>query len=162
MDFMSDCLASGRKLKTLNILDEYSRECLDIEVDTSIIGARVVNALNKLAYMRGLPEIIIVDNGPEFIGKALDAWAYERGVKLQFITPGKPVENYYIESFNDKFCDECLNLHWFLSLVHARKIIEDWRVDYNQVRPHSSSNDLTPEEFVRQEQEKSGEIILCN
>lgn len=161
MDFTSDCLSSGRKIKTLNILDEYSRECLNLEVDTSITGARVVSVLNRLAYARSLPEVIIIDNGPEFIGKTLDAWAYERGVKLQFITPGKPVENSYIESFNDKFRDECLNLHWFLSLAHARKVIEAWRIDYNTVRPHSSLNNLTPEEFMRQEEQKLAENSIC-
>jgi putative transposase len=161
MDFTSDGLSSSRKIKTLNILDEYSRECLAIEVDTSITGVRVVNVLNRLACARSLPQVIIIDNGPEFIGKALDAWAYERGVKLQLITPGKPVENSYIESFNDKFRDECLNLHWFLTLAHARKIIEEWRIDYNTVRPHSSLNDLTPEEFTLQEEQKLVEKSGC-
>ena len=102
----------------------------------------------------GLPEIIIIDNGPEFIGKALDAWAYQRGVKLTFIRPGKPVENAYIESFNGRFRDECLNENWFLTLEHTRGIIEKWRIDYNNERPHSSLGYLTPEEFLRLENEK--------
>jgi len=116
-------------------------------VDTSINGVRVVRALTEIAQIEGLPEIIIIDNGPEFIGKALDAWAYQRGVKLTFIRPGKPVENAYIESFNGRFRDECLNENWFMALEHARRIIEKWRIDYNNERPHSSLGYLTPEDL---------------
>jgi len=162
MDFVSDCLSSGRRFKALTIMDEYSRKCFKIEVDTSINGVRVCRVLNEIAYSNGLPEIIIIDNGPEFISKALDAWAYERGVKLHFINPGKPVENAYIESFNGRFRDECLNDHWFMTLDHARRQIENWRVDYNTERPHSSLNDLTPEEFIRQEQEKIDALKTVN
>ena len=104
--------------------------------------------------IEGLPEIIMIDNGPEFISNALDNWAYQRGVKLAFIRPGKPVENAYIESFNGRFRDECLNENWFLTLVHARDIIESWRIDYNTVRPHSSLGYLTPEEFMDKERRK--------
>lgn len=154
MDFMKDALSSGRKLKVLPIIDGYTKKCFKIEVDTSINGARVVRALNDIALKQGLPEIIIVDNGPEFIGKAVDEWAYRRGVKLFFITPGKPVENMYMESFNGKLRDECLNLHYFISLDHARQIIEEWRIDYNTERPHSSLDDLTPEEFIQKENER--------
>jgi putative transposase len=154
MDFMKDALSSGRKLKVFPIIDEYTKKCFKIEVDTSINGVRVVRALNDIALQQGLPEIIIVDNGPEFIGKAVDEWAYRRGVKLFFITPGKPVENMYMESFNGKLRDECLNLHYFVSLDHARQVIEDWRVDYNTERPHSSLDNLTPEEFIQKENEK--------
>jgi len=161
MDFVSDCLSSGRKFKSLPIIDEYSRQCFRIEVDTSINGVRVCRVLNEIAYAQGLPEIIIIDNGPEFISKAVDAWAYERGVKLHFINPGKPVENAYIESFNGRFRDECLNDHWFMTLDHARKEIEAWRIDYNTERPHSSLNDLTPEEFIRQEQGKTGALTMA-
>jgi putative transposase len=154
MDFMRDSLANGRAIKVLSVVDEYTRKCFRIEVDTSINGVRVVRVLTDIAQIEGLPEIIIIDNGPEFIGKALDAWAYERGVKLTFIRPGKPVENAYIESFNGRFRDECLNENWFLTLEHARRIIERWRIDYNDKRPHSSLGYLTPEEFIRQENEK--------
>ena len=147
MDFMQDALFSGRRLRVLAIIDTFTRECLRIEVDSSIRGARVVTALSQIASMRGLPENIIVDNGPEFISNVLDAWAYERGVKLHFIRPGKPVDNAFIESFNGKFRDECLNQNWFMSMGHARQVIEDWRVDYNMVRPHSSLENMTPNEF---------------
>jgi putative transposase len=149
MDFLKDALSSGRKLKVFPIIDEYTKKCFRINADTSINGARVVRILNEIALQEGLPEIIIVDNGPEFIGKALDEWAYTRGVKLFFITPGKPVENMYIESFNGKLRDECLNMHYFMGLEHAQHIIEVWRIDYNTERPHSSLDDLTPNEFIQ-------------
>lgn len=154
MDFMRDSMANGRTIKVLSVVDEYTRKCFRIEVDTSINGVRVVRVLTEIAQTEGFPGIIIIDNGPEFISKALDAWAYERGVKLTFIRPGKPVENAYIESFNGRFRDECLNENWFLSLEHARRIIEKWRIDYNNERPHSSLGYLTPEEFIRKETEK--------
>lgn len=154
MDFMRDALANGRTIKVLPIADEYTRKCFRIEVDTSINGVRVVRVLDEIGQQEGLPEIIIIDNGPEFIGKALDAWAYARGIKLAFITPGRPVENAYIESFNGRFRDECLNEHWFMTLDNARKIIEEWRVDYNTKRPHSSLEYMTPEEFIGQEMSK--------
>ncbi len=154
MDFMSDALFNGRKIRTLNLIDEYTRECLAIEVDTSINGVRVTNVLSRVAVERDLPEIIKVDNGPEFIGKALDAWAYQRGVHLQFSRPGKPVDNRFVESFNGRFREECLNDNWFMNLKHARDIIENWRIEYNLERPHSSLNDLTPIEFFNKEQEK--------
>lgn len=149
MDFVSDSLFYGRKFRALTIVDDFSRESPAIEVDTSLSGLRVTRVLDQLAQTRGLPEVITVDNGPEFAGKVLDEWAYRNGVKLHFIRPGKPVENCYIESFNGKFRDECLNENWFSSLQEARNIIEAWRRDYNQYRPHSSLGDLTPEEFVR-------------
>jgi putative transposase len=154
MDFVSDCLFNGRKIRVLTIVDDYSRECLNLEVDTSINGVRITNVLNRIGFIKGLPECITIDNGPEFTGKVLDAWAYARGVKLNFIRPGKPVDNAYIESFNGKFREECLNDNWFMSLQNARDIIESWRIDYNSKRPHSSLNGLTPEEFIRQEEEK--------
>lgn len=153
MDFMRDNLADGRAIKVLAIVDEYTRKCYGIEVDTSITGARVVRVLSEISQQGGLPEIIIIDNGPEFIGKALDSWAYQRGIKLTFINPGKPVENAYIESFNGRLRDECLNEHWFLSLEHAIRIVEEWRMDYNNERPHSSLGYLTPEEFLQKERE---------
>jgi len=155
MDFMRDSLSDGRAIKVLSVVDEYTRKCFRIEVDTSINGMRVARVLTEIALTENLPEVIVIDNGPEFISKALDAWAYERGVKLTFIRPGRPVENAYIESFNGRFRDECLNENWFLSLEHARRIIEKWRIDYNNERPHSSLGYLTPEEFIRQ---KSGKF----
>lgn len=148
MDFVMDSLADGRRVRCLNIVDDYTKECLAIEVDTSLPGKRVMAVLERLAESRGLPVSITVDNGPEFAGKALDAWAYETGVKLSFIRPGKPIENAYIESFNGKFRDECLNEHWWLSMSHARQTIEAWRIDYNTERPHSSLGWLTPKQFA--------------
>jgi putative transposase len=148
MDFVSDSFITGRRFRALTIVDDFSRECPAIEVDTSLGGARVVMVLERLAETRGLPEVITVDNGPEFVGRALDEWAYRRGVILNFIRPGKPIENALVESFNGRLRDECLNINWFISLKQAREIIEEWREDYNQVRPHGSLNNLTPAEYA--------------
>jgi len=167
MDFVSDALSSGRKIRALTIVDEYSRKCHRIEVDTSIGGQRVTRVLDEIAQFEGLPSLITIDNGPEFISKALDTWAYQRGIKLNFIRPGKPVDNSFIESFNGRFRDECLNDHWFVSLDEARKIIDSWRIDYNNERPHTSLGNLTPEEFLVKEREKFStgvpvETVLTN
>jgi putative transposase len=148
MDFMGDTLANGRTFRTLNIVDDASRECLAIEVDTSLSGYRVTRVLDRIAATRPLPTMIVSDNGPEFTSKVLDAWAYGRRVQLHFIRPGKPVENAFVESFNGKFRDECLNENWFLGLADAREKIETWRLDYNLVRPHSSLGDRTPTEYA--------------
>jgi putative transposase len=148
MDFVSDSVVTGRRFRALAIVDDFSRECPAIEVDTSLGGVRVVGVLDRLSETRGLPEVITMDNGPEFVGKALDEWAYRRGVKLNFIRPGKPIENAYAESFNGRFRDECLNTNWFMSIRHARDIIESWRQDYNEVRPHSSLGNRTPKEYA--------------
>lgn len=148
MDFMSDSLASGRKYRTLNLVDEATRECLAIEVDTSLGGHRVVRLLDEVAEGRSLPRRILVDNGPEFTSRVLDQWAHRRGVELRFIAPGRPVENCFIESFNGSFRDECLNAHWFTRLNEARAVIEAWRLDYNKVRPHSSLGARTPSEYA--------------
>ncbi|ANA35842.1 IS3 family transposase ISDet2 [Ralstonia mannitolilytica] len=150
MDFVSDGLAYGRRFRCLNVVDDYTRECLVIEVDTSLPGLRVKQVLERLKEMRGLPASITVDNGPEFA----DAWAYEAGVTLSFIRPGKPVENAYIESFNGRFRDECLNEHWFVSMRHARQLIEEWRIEYNTERPHSSLGYLTPAQFAQGHEQK--------
>jgi putative transposase len=159
MDFMLDGLADGRRFRTLNIVDDFSRESLVIEVDTSLPGARVARVLDRLATTRGLPATIVLDNGPEFTSRALDAWAYRRGVKLDFTRPGKPVDNAYVESFNGRFRDECLNTHWFTSLLDARITIEDWRRDYNTRRPHSALGGLSPEDFVRAGLAKTNRIV---
>ena len=148
MDFVSDGLADGRRLRCLAIVDDCTRECVAIEVDTSITGTRVKAVLERLADTRGLPRSITVDHGPEFEGQVLDAWAYQTNVQLSFIRPGKPNENAYIESFNGKFRDECLNEHWFITMAQARHAIEAWRIEYNTERPHSSLGDLTPEEYA--------------
>ena len=149
IDFVSDSLAPGGKLRALTIVDEFSRECLAIEVDSSISGARVARVLERVVEQRGMPEVIVSDNGPEFISHALDRWAYARGVTLHFIQPGKPTQNAFVERFNGTFRDECLNEHWFMSVDDAREKIENWRCQYNQDRPHGSLGKLTPEEFVK-------------
>ena len=148
MDFTHDATAEGRAFRTLNIVDDWSRECIAIDVARSIPGERVAAVLGRLARQRGLPKAIVVDNGPEFVSQALDAWAYRAGVQLQFIEPGKPVQNAFVESFNGSFRDECLNQHWFETIEDAMARIEAWRLDYNRFRPHSSLGDLTPEEFA--------------
>jgi len=148
MDFMQDSLASGRPFRTLNVVDLASRECLAIEVDTSLPGARVVRVLAQLCEVHGRPATITMDNGPEFAGLALDTWAYKEGVQLDFIDPGKPTQNGHLESFNGKFRDECLNQHWFTDLDDARETIAAWRDDYNSVRPHSALGNLTPLDFA--------------
>ena len=152
MDFVSDSLSDGRKFRCLTIVDDFSRESVEIFVEKSIPGHRVAQVLDGLGGARGLPETIVCDNGPEFAGGALDWWAHERGVKIAFIRPGKPVENAFIESFNGKFRDECLNENWFVSLRDAKEKIETWRRDYNLNRPHSSLGNLSPEEFMRKHQ----------
>lgn len=149
MDFMSDALASGRRFRCLTIIDEFTRECLAIEVSHSIPAAGVIEVLERLREERGLPEVIVTDNGSEFTSRAFDAWAYARGVKIDFIQPGKPVQNCFVESFNGTFRDDCLNLHWFLSLAAARIEIEAWRREYNTERPHSSLARLAPATFAR-------------
>ena len=148
MDFTHDWLARGRKFRTLNLMDGFTREALGIEVDTSLPGLRVVRVLERLRQTRGAPEAIQVDNGTEFTSRVVDQWAYQNGVALHFIEPGKPTQNAFIESFNGKFRDECLNQNWFVDLADARAVIEAWRVDYNTVRPHSSLDYQTPEEFA--------------
>ena len=160
MDFVADGLIGGRRLRCLTIVDDCTRECLAIEVDTSITGLRVQGVLERLAETRGLPQSITVDNGPEFDGQVLDKWAYRRNVHLSFIRPGKPNENAYIESFNGKFRDECLNEHWFISLAHARSIVEAWRIEYNTERPHSSLANLTPEEFATRRARQNEQTVF--
>lgn len=152
LDFLHDSMGNGRKLRILPILDTYTKECHRIEVDTSIGGKHVASVLSEVASVHGLPENIVIDNGPEFISNAMDEWAYVREVKLHFIRPGKPVDNAYIESFNARLREECLNVNWFMSIEHARRVIEDWRIDYNETRPHSSLGFLTPKEFARKEE----------
>nr|WP_319554438.1 IS3 family transposase [uncultured Vibrio sp.] len=148
MDFVMDALSNGRRIKCLTIVDDYTKECLDIPVATGISGDEVVITLESIAAFRGYPEAIRTDQGPEFTGKALDQWAYQHGVILKLIQAGKPTQNAYIESFNGKFRDECLNEHWFRDLSHARDLISLWRMDYNENRPHSALGYLTPSEFA--------------
>ena len=148
LDFVSDCTARSRRLKLLTVVDTFTRESLAIEVDTSISGERVARVLDRVIAERGAqPEEIVMDNGPELTSRALDQWAYERGIRLRFIAPGKPVQNAFIESFNGRLRDECLNQHWFWNVGDARHIVEEWRLDYNRSRPHSALGGLTPEEY---------------
>lgn len=147
LDFMSDALSDGRRFRILGIMDQYSRECLDMTVDTSISGHRVVRQLERLVEYHGKPDIIVSDNGTELTSKAVLSWALKQRIQWHYITPGKPSENGFTESLNGKIRDECLNENWFLTLHHAKHIIEAWRQDYNHVRPHSSLGYLTPEEF---------------
>jgi putative transposase len=149
MDFVSDCMSTGKVIRMLTLVDDCTRECPAIEVDTSLGGLRVRRVLDRIASERGLPEAIGLDNGPEFRGRALAAWSEERRVRLEFIQPGKPVQNAYVESFNGRLRDECLNANWFTSLSDARRKIETWRQDYNEQRPHSSLNYLPSAEFAR-------------
>lgn len=148
MDFVHDWLVGGRRLRALNVVDVVTRECHAIEVDTSLPGARVVRCLDSISAKHGFPSGIVVDNGPEFICRALDRWAHAHGVALHFIQPGKPTQNGHVESFNGKFRDECLSQLHFVSLARARVEIETWRVDYNTVRPHSSLSYETPKAFA--------------
>lgn len=162
MDFVSDSLYNGRRFRVLTVVDNFSRECPVLEADHSLTGQRVARILERMALTRGLPEVITVDNGPEFISKALDLWAFENNVRLRFIQPGKPVQNAYIESFNGKFRDECLNDNVFVSLNSARQIIENWRLDYNSERPHKSLNKMTPEEFAAKHNQNQKAEKLSN
>jgi putative transposase len=148
MDFISDSLHDGRRFRVLTLVDHFTRESPAIEVGSSIPGKRVVEVLERLAFTAALPEIITVDNGPEFTGRALDEWAHRKGVKLDYIRPGKPVENAYIESFNGRLRQECLDEHWFTSIEDAKIKIESWRIDYNEQRPHSSLGNETPQAFA--------------
>ncbi len=150
MDFMRDTLRGNRAFRALTIVDTCTRECVAIEVDQSLGGERVAKVLERLAGIRGLPKTIVLDNGPEFHSRALDAWAHGHGVELQFIRPGKPVDNAYIEAFNGRLRDECLNQYWFLNLADARRIIERWRISYNTDRPHRALNRLTPQQYAEE------------
>ena len=150
LDFVHDRLANGRALRLLTVHDDYTRECLWIEADTSLSGPRVARVLDYVAELRGKPTSLITDNGPEFAGLALERWAHDRQVQHRFITPGKPSQNGFIESFNGKLRDECLNENEFINLQHARELIETFREDYNHCRPHSSLGDLTPAAFAGQ------------
>ncbi len=148
MDFMSDELYDGRRIRVLTLVDNHTRESLAIHVGQGIRGIDVVGVLEGVVKQHGRPQTIQVDNGPEFISKDLDLWAYWNKVKLDFSRPGKPTDNAFIESFNGSLRLECLNEHWFLSLEDAREKIESWRQDYNENRPHSSLGNVPPAEFA--------------
>jgi putative transposase len=161
MDFVADQLFDGRKFRSLTVIDNYTRKCLGILVGQSIKAEQVVSFIDFLQVKeKGIPKRIQVDNGSEFISKALDKWAYDNRVTLDFSRPGKPTDNAFIESFNGSFRDECLNTNWFLSLHDAEEKIERWRIEYNQYRPHSSLNGLTPSEM--EERETKFDAVFSN
>lgn len=147
IDFMSDQLSTGRRFRILNIVDDYTRECPAQIVDFSISGERLVRMLDDLHKTRGLPKEVVVDNGPELTSKAMFLWSQRTGAQIRFIQPGKPSQNAFVESFNGKLRDACLNEHWFINIDDARRLIEAWRVHYNRVRPHSALGYRTPEQF---------------
>ncbi len=144
MDFMSDTLADGRRLRLFTVLDTCTRECLAIDVGSSFRGLDVARVLTRLGLDRGLPEKITCDNGSEFTSRVMDHWAYQNRVKLDFSRPGKPTDNAHIEAFNGRFRQECLSQHWFLDLIDARRTVNSWREDYNNHRPHSALDNRTP------------------
>lgn len=148
MDFVSDTTRNGNKIRIFALIDEVTRECLDIEVETSIGGQQVARYLNKAIFFYGKPKEILSDNGPEFTSNAMNSWAYDKKIDHIFINPGKPMQNGFIESFNGRLRDECLNQHWFKNIADAREIITRWRIEYNTERPHSSLGNMTPEEYA--------------
>lgn len=149
MDFMHDMLADGRRFRALTVMDEFSRECLAVDVAVSIPGNRVTRVLDGIARDRGYPWVIVSDNGPEFTGRALDQWASQHGVRLHFIQPGKPTQNAFIESLNGTFREECLSANWFVDLLDARMKIGRWQREYNEQRPHSKIGRVPPSAFAR-------------
>ena len=148
MDFVFDALATGTAIKCLTVVDDCTKEAVEIGVGRRINGQGVADLLEAVCRFRGYPAAIRTDQGPEFTGRSLDQWAQANGVNLVLTQPGKPTQNAYVESFNGKFRDECLNENWFVSLEHARAVIATWRQDYNEVRPHSSLSKRTPAEFA--------------
>ena len=154
MDFMCDTLDNGRQFRILTVVDHYSRECPLLKADVSLPASKVIESLEQLKQTRGLPKTITVDNGSEFFSKAMDSWAYSNSVQLDFIRPGKPTDNAFIESFNGKLRDELLNAQVFFSLSDAQENLEQWRIDYNSRRPHKSLNYSTPDEFVKAQEIK--------
>jgi putative transposase len=149
MDFVSDAIAGLRPFRVFALVDDYTRECLALEADTSLSGERVKRVLDHVAIERGRPAAMLSDNGPEFTSRVLEAWALENRVRQDFIEPGKPQQNAYVESFNGRLREECLNTQWFTSLADARRKLEAWRQDYNHERPHSSLGYQTPVEAAR-------------
>ena len=154
-DFVMDALAHGRRLKLLTVVDDFTKESVTIEVGHSLTGEGVAAALDQAAQIRGYPEAIRTDQGPEFTSRAFDQWAYERRIVIWLIQPGKPTQNAFIESFNGKLRDECLNAHWFRNLAHAQDVVAAWRRDYNEARPHSALSYQTPAEFAAMQRQQS-------
>ena len=160
LDFVSDALSDGRRIRILTIVDDFTRESLKMVVDTSLNGMRVARELSELISEKGAPEAILSDNGTEFTSHAILKWSQENEINWQYIQPGKPMQNGYIESFNGKLRDECLNENWFLSLQEAKQIIERWRLDYNLERPHTSLKGMSPQQFLNSlNKEDEGKLI---
>jgi putative transposase len=157
MDFVHDQLAGGRTFRVLTVIDKWHRQCVALHADFRLTGDSVVDAMNTIALERDLPVAITVDHGTEFTSKALDEWCYVRGVKLDFIRPGKPTENAFIESFNGRLRDECLNVNEFATIDQVRIVLDGWRHDYNHHRPHGSLGHLTPSEFAIKGQKQEPE-----
>ena len=150
MDFVFDRVAGGRVIKCLTVVDDATNESVVIEAEHAIGGQHLTRILDRVCSGRGVPKVIRTDNGPEFIGAAMLSWAYRRGIELKLIEPGKPNQNAYIESFNGRLRDECLNEHWFTSLAHAKAVIEAWRREYNEHRPKKNLGGLTPAQYAKQ------------
>ena len=157
MDFVSDSLVNGHRFKCLTVADDFSRECVDITADFGIGGEYVTRLLDRAAIFRGYPSAVRTDNGPEFTSRAFIGWAQRHGIRHLLIEPGKPMQNGYIESFNGKFRDECLNEHWFESLHQARAALASWRQDYNEVRPHSSCDRMPPALFAARHRQQAAD-----
>ncbi len=157
MDFVSDGLANARRIKCLTVADDFSHECVDIAVDWGISGEYVTRILERAALFLGYPLAVRTDNGPEFTSRAFMAWAHSHGIRHILIQPGRPMQNGYIESFNGKFRDECLNEQWFETLAQARSAIGLWRQDYNEVRPHSSVGRMPPARFAELHRQRAGD-----
>jgi len=149
LDFVGDALIDGRKFRVLTVIDVFTREALSAAAERSFPSRKVTAVLDRLILERAQPDVITLDNGTEFTCKHFDAWAYQRGLKLDFIRPGKPVNNCFIESFNGRLRDECLSVHWFQAIDEARRILKTWRMDFNAVRPHSSLSDQVPQSYLQ-------------
>jgi putative transposase len=162
MDFVSDSLSTGRRIKCLTVADDFSHECVSIAVDWGISGQYVTRLLDQAAIFRGYPLAVRTDNGPEFTSRAFMGWAQTHGIRHILIEPGRPMQNGYIESFNGKFRDECLNEQWFETLQQARAAIATWRQDYNEVRPHSSCGRMPPARFAELHRQRAGDAAQAN
>ncbi len=161
LDFVSDALNSGRRFRVLAVVDDYTRKCLALVVDTSLSGLWVGRELDRITEQQCFPAMIVSDNGTELTSHAILRWHEERGVLWHYIAPGKPQQNGFVESFNGRFRDECLNEHLFRTLAAARRIIEAWRIDYNHTRPHTSLNGLTPAAFAPRRDQRHTDIGFC-
>ena len=157
MDFVSDSLSTGRRIKCLTVADDFSHECVTLSVDWGISGQYVTRLLDQAAVFRGYPLAVRTDNGPEFTSRAFMGWAQTHGIRHILIEPGRPMQNGYIESFNGKFRDECLNEQWFETLQQARSAITLWRQDYNEARPHSSCERMPPAKFAELHRQRAGD-----